>query len=225
MWRGWGERFQAEGTACLKAQRLHSSLEKTVQLGHELQDGQWRQKHLGRWRPCEPCCGISFPILMALRSLWRRAHHCLHFRKLPRPVLEGLNRSKPGVREAAPCVLIITAESWEWKGAGWISLRDTEGLGREDTSEVSQEETGIVTLPGLLIWTAGWALVQQLLKTFKKLAPMKADFYLLAKDLEGPHPLILKGDVNTDTTLLVSEGSGIRHWFIFHSLVFLCHTF
>lgn len=161
----------------------------------------------------------------ALGSLWRRAHHCLHFRKLPRPVLEGLKRSKPRVKEAAPGILIITAESWEWKGAEWISLRDTEDLGREDMSEVSREEKGIVTLPGLLIWTAGWALVQQVLKTFKKLAPMKADFYLLAKDLEGPHPLILKGDVNTDTTLLVSEGSGIRHWFIFHSLVFLCHTF
>lgn len=55
------------------------------------------------------------------------------------------------------------------------------------------------------------AASKQLLKTFKKFAPMKADFYLLAKDLEGPHPLILKGDVNTDTTLLVSEGSRIRN--------------
>lgn len=50
----------------------------------------------------------------------------------------------------------------------------------------------------------------QLLKTFK-FAPMKADFYLLAKDLEGPNPLILKGDVNTDTTLLVSEGSVMKN--------------
>lgn len=55
------------------------------------------------------------------------------------------------------------------------------------------------------------AASKQLLKTFKKFAPMKADFYLPAKDLEGPHPLILKGDVNTDTTLLISEGSGIRN--------------
>lgn len=169
VWRGWGERFQAEGTACLKAQRLHSSLEKTVQLGHELQDGQWRQKPLGRWRPCEPCCGISFPILMALGSLWRRAHHCLHFRKLPRPVLEGLNRSKPRVKEAAPGILIITAESCEWKGAEWISLRDTEDLGREDMSEVSPEEKGIVTLPGLLIWTAGWALSSSFWKPLRSL--------------------------------------------------------
>lgn len=75
-------------------------------------------------------------------------------------------------------------------------------------SEVSRKENAIVTLPGLLIWTAGYLV--QLLKAFK-FAPMKADFYLLAKDLEGPHPLILKGDVNTDTTLLVSEGSGIKN--------------
>lgn len=95
------------------------------------------------------------------------------FRKLPRPVLEGLNRSKPRVKEAAPAILIITVESCEWKGAEWVSLRDTEDLGREDMSEISREEKGIVTLPGLLIWTAGWALVQQLLKTFKKFAPWK----------------------------------------------------
>lgn len=42
---------------------------------------------------------------------------------------------------------------------------------------------------------------------------MKADFYLLDKNLKEPYPLILKGNANANLTVVVSEDGGIRNNF------------
>lgn len=65
-------------------------------------------------------------------------------------------------------------------------MRNIEDLGREDLEFVVKggKKENIAWASDLDIGV----LVKQLLQTFGKVAHVKADFYLLAKDLEEPHP-------------------------------------
>lgn len=99
-----------------------------------------------------------------------------------------------------------------------MSLRDSEDLQREDLSELVVKDRS--TVASLASHLDSSVLVKHL-KTFRKFACMKADFYVLDKDLG--FPLILKGDAGGKATVLTFEGDRIRS--NFSSFCFLCFNF